>query len=147
MLASRLDGATQLDRQAPVALLAMLAMVAQEAARFDGVVHADEAAAGHAVQDDERLLRRAVRNLLENARRYGDGEIEVAVNSRPRPGGNDVVVHVCDRRPGVPQIYGERIFEAFFRLPGQSESEGGAGLGLGLGLVRQIASRHGGSVR
>jgi len=131
----------------PPGSVALLAMVAEEAARFDSVVHAAEAAAGRAVQDDERLLRRAARNLLENARRYGDGEIEVAVDSQPRLGGNDVVVRVCDRRPGVPQIYGERIFEAFFRLPGQSESEGGAGLGLGLGLVRQIASRHGGSVR
>ena len=39
----------------------------------------------------------------------------------------------------------ERIFEPFFRLPGHAEREGG--VGLGLALVRQIAERHGGSVR
>jgi signal transduction histidine kinase len=45
----------------------------------------------------------------------------------------------------VPAAYRERIFEAFFRLPGHAEREGG--VGLGLSLVRQIAQRHGGQVR
>ncbi|MCK7493961.1 MAG: ATP-binding protein [Comamonadaceae bacterium] len=54
-------------------------------------------------------------------------------------------MRVCDRGPGVPEAYRERIFEAFFRLPGHAEREGG--VGLGLALVRQIAERHGGSVR
>ena len=56
-----------------------------------------------------------------------------------------VEVRVCDRGPGVPEAYRERIFEAFFRLPGHAEREGG--VGLGLSLVRQIAQRHGGQVR
>ena len=47
--------------------------------------------------------------------------------------------------PGVPEAYRERIFEAFFRLPGHAEREGG--VGLGLSLVRQITERHGGRVR
>ena len=45
----------------------------------------------------------------------------------------------------MPEAYRERIFEAFFRLPGHAEREGG--VGLGLSLVRQIAQRHGGQVR
>jgi signal transduction histidine kinase len=56
-----------------------------------------------------------------------------------------VQVRVCDRGPGVPADLRERIFEPFFRLPGHAEREGG--VGLGLALVRQIAQRHGGSVR
>ena len=55
------------------------------------------------------------------------------------------VVHVCDRGPGVPAAARERIFEPFYRLPGHAEQAGG--VGLGLSLVRQIAERHGGSVR
>ena len=55
-----------------------------------------------------------------------------------------VQIQVCDRGPGVPQAYRQRIFEAFFRLPGHAEREGG--VGLGLSLVRQIAQRHGGQV-
>ena len=54
------------------------------------------------------------------------------------------VVQVLDRGPGVPEVYRDRIFEPFFRLPGHAEREGG--VGLGLALVRQIAQRHGGSV-
>ena len=94
------------------------------------------------VQGDERLLRRALRNLLENARRYGGAEIEATVARRA---GGAAEVRVADRGPGVPPAYRERIFEAFFRLPGHAEREGG--VGLGLSLVRQIAERHGGRVR
>jgi two-component system, OmpR family, sensor kinase len=84
-------------------------------------------------------LRRAVRNLLENARRYSDGPVLVAVecsNGQAR-------VRVCDRGPGVPEAERERIFEPFYRLRGASEREGG--VGLGLALVRSIAQRHQGS--
>ena len=93
------------------------------------------------VQGDERLLRRALRNLLENARRYGGGEVQVEL-ARSSAGAE---VRVCDRGPGVPEAYRERIFEPFYRLPGHAEQAGG--VGLGLSLVRQIAQRHGGSVR
>jgi hypothetical protein len=48
-----------------------------------------------------------------------------------------VVLRVCDRGPGVPEAWRERIFEPFCRLPGHAEHEGG--VGLGLSLVRQIA--------
>jgi signal transduction histidine kinase len=94
------------------------------------------------VKGDERLLRRALRNLLENARRYGAGEIEAVVDRNAR---GDIEVRVCDRGPGVPESFRERIFEPFFRLPGHAEREGG--VGLGLSLVKQIVQRHGGSVR
>ena len=93
------------------------------------------------VEGDERLLRRALRNLLENARRYGGSEVSVALEHRQR----GVEIKVCDRGPGVPEAYRERVFEAFFRLPGHGEREGG--VGLGLSLVKQIAERHGGSAR
>ena len=92
------------------------------------------------VQGDERLLRRALRNLLENARRYGGSEVELTLRRTT----GAVELSVCDRGPGVPEAYRERIFEAFFRLPGHAEREGG--VGLGLALVRQIALAHGGSV-
>lgn len=134
LLASRLDATATLDRKESVELLAL---AAEEGARVQAPVQGDDAR----VQGDERLLRRALRNLLENARRYGGGEVEVDVRSR----GAQVELRVCDRGPGVAEAWRERIFEAFFRLPGHAEKEGG--VGLGLSLVRQIAERHGGSVR
>lgn len=135
LLASRLDAAAQLDVREPVGLLAL---AAEEAARVDAMAQGDDVI----VPGDERLVRRALRNLLENARRYGGGEIEAFV-VRLADGGAEV--RVCDRGAGVPEAYRERIFEAFFRLPGHAERAGG--VGLGLSLVRQIAERHGGRVR
>ncbi len=151
LLASRLDGAALPQAQEDVLLLAV---VAEEAARVGAMVVADPAGGASVnplVRGEERLLRRAVRNLLENARRYGGQDIQVTVAQQPAVGGSvaspgmGVCVRVCDRGPGVPEAYRERIFEAFFRLPGATERDGG--VGLGLALVRQIASRHGGSVR
>lgn len=143
LLASRLDATAQLDVRAPVSLLAL---AAEEAARVGALAQGDDVS----VPGDDRLLRRALRNLLENARRYGggsdgsrsEGDIEVRVQ-RLASGGAEV--RVCDRGAGVPEAYRERIFEAFFRLPGHAERAGG--VGLGLSLVRQIAERHGGRVR
>jgi signal transduction histidine kinase len=134
LLASRLDAAVSIERHDAVELLAV---AAEEAARVQAGVHGNDVK----VRGDERLLRRALRNLLENARRYGGAEVEVEVARR----GNRVEASVSDRGPGVPEAYRERIFEPFFRLPGHAEREGG--VGLGLALVRQIAERHGGSVR
>jgi signal transduction histidine kinase len=86
-----------------------------------------------------KLLRRALRNLLENARRYADGPVLVTIGCD----GERAIVRVCDRGPGVPAAERERIFEPFYRLRGASEREGG--VGLGLALVRSIAARHQGS--
>jgi signal transduction histidine kinase len=134
LLASRLDaGAWSLKRES----VELLALAAEEAAHVDAQVSGVPCT----LSGDERLLRRALRNLLENARRYGAGEIEVFVERE----GPSARFRVCDRGPGVPEAYRERIFEAFFRLPGHAEREGG--VGLGLSLVKQIAGRHGGSVR
>jgi signal transduction histidine kinase len=92
-----------------------------------------------------KLLRRAVRNLLENAVRHGartgrSNEVSAELGIEE----NWAVLRVNDRGPGVPPELRERIFETFFRLPGASEQEGS--VGLGLSLVKSIAKRHEGSV-
>ena len=134
LLASRLDATPTVERHEPVELLAM---AAEEAARVDAAVDGTPTT----VLGEDRLLRRALRNLLENARRYGGSEVEVSVESFA----DRAVVRVSDRGPGVPEAMRDRIFESFFRLPGHAEQAGG--VGLGLSLVKQIAQRHGGSVR
>ena len=142
LLASRLDALRDLEHRDEIDLLGL---VTEEAARVGATVVGP--GGGGAPLDrtpavgDERLLRRAVRNLLENAQRYGGGQVEVALG---RESGG-VVVRVCDRGPGVPEALRERIFEPFYRLPGHAETAGG--VGLGLSLVKQIAERHGGQVR
>jgi signal transduction histidine kinase len=134
LLASRLQSVPHLE---PTDEVDLLGLVAEEAARMQAEVSGQPA---H-VRGDARLLRRVVRNLLENARRHGGGSpVEASVlQERGR-----AVVRVCDRGPGVPAGESERIFDAFYRLPGASAEHGA---GLGLALVRQIARRHGGDAR
>ena len=115
----------------------LLALAAEECARTDAVLEGEHAV----IEGDPRLLRRLLRNLLENARRHGGGT-RVDVRLRASDGG--VEISVCDRGPGVPETERERIFEPFYRPGGLREREGG--VGLGLSLVRSIAQRHAGSV-
>ena len=90
------------------------------------------------MRGESRLLRRLVRNLLENAGRHGAPPIEATV----RKEGGRVVLRVCDRGPGVPPEERDRIFAPFYRPASRPPAEGGSGLGLA--LVRQIARGHGG---
>lgn len=135
LLASRLEAGSVVGESHPVELLAL---GAEEAARAEAAFEPESDAAR--VDGEERLLRRALRNLLDNARRYGGPEVELVL--RPVAGGFEFIV--ADRGPGVPADMRERIFEPFFRLPGHAEMAGG--VGLGLSLVKQIAERHGGHV-
>jgi signal transduction histidine kinase len=135
LLASRLDRPAAPERRESVDLLAL---AAEEAARTGA------AASGQAIEvaGDPRLLRRMIRNLLENAVKHGAPPVEIAVGRSPdgRP-----KIAVTDRGPGIPAAEQARIFEPFHRPAGRGEAAGS--WGLGLALVRQIAERHGGAVR
>jgi signal transduction histidine kinase len=136
LLASRLDA-----READVGTFErvdLVGLAAEECARVGAELHTEAAALE--VEGVAKLLRRALRNLLENARRYSQGEITVSMQRQ----GAMAELRVSDRGPGVPEDLRERIFEPFYRLPGASERAGG--VGLGLALVRSIARRHHGSV-
>lgn len=135
LLASRLDASAQAG--AAHEQVDLTAIVAEECSRVGAAFDAEALS----VMGDARLLRRLLRNLLENARRYG-ADTAVKVDLRHTDGA--VQLDVCDQGPGVPQAQRERIFEPFYRLPGASEAAGG--VGLGLSLVRQIAQHHGGNV-
>ena len=142
LLASRLDA-----READIGTVEsvdLIGLLAEECARVGAVFELPEGTGEVVVPGVARLLRRAVRNLLENAVRHGRRTGHAEVVAQLSLEGGYAVLHIDDRGPGVPPDQRERIFEPFYRLPGASEREGG--VGLGLALVRQIAARHGGSV-
>ena len=136
LLASRLD-ATVGHVPPPVAV-DLAGLVAEECARAS----ADCAAEPASLAGDPVLLRRMIRNLLENGLRHGRGAPVALTLSRPDP--SEIRIEVSDGGPGVPEEEREAIFEPFYRVKGASEADGG--YGLGLSLVRQIARRHGGDV-
>ena len=139
LLASRLDYAgPTLARGARVDLLGL---AAEEAARFEASVEgASDGAEPVEIDGDATLLRRLIRNLLENAAKHGRPPIHIAVTRNE----DKARVVVSDHGAGIAASERERVFEPFYRPVGRSESSGG--WGLGLSLVRQIAARHGGSV-
>jgi signal transduction histidine kinase len=128
LLASRLDA---VDRLEAAETVDVTALAAEEAARYGVEVEGE----GAAVRGDPRLLRRMIRNLLENARRHGSPPIAVTVKRKT----DDVELAVRDGGKGVSDDERERVFEPFHA--------GARGSGLGLSIVRQIARRHGGEAR
>ena len=102
-----------------------------------------------AVSDSDRILvpcravalRRAFRNLLENACAYG-----ARATVRIARDGEQVRIVVEDEGPGIAEDELERVFEPFVRLePSRSPDTGGTGLGLA--IARSIVRGHGGDIR
>jgi signal transduction histidine kinase len=85
-------------------------------------------------------IRRAVRNLVENAVAYGK-KADVRLESTPA----QYEIVVDDEGPGIPEADQQRVFEPFVRLESSRNVETG-GTGLGLTLVKAIAEGHGGAV-
>jgi len=138
LLASRLDAKeADLGTVEPVDLVGLCA---EECAHTQTTLDVKTGGGELVVPGVGKLLRRAVRNLLENASRYATGDATLILTKD----GQTAVIQVCDHGPGVPPALQERIFEPFYRLPGASERDGG--VGLGLALVKSIAQRHGGNV-
>jgi two-component system, OmpR family, sensor kinase len=140
LLASRLEtqaaGAFEAHRES----VDVLALALEESSRVK-VELAWRGQTGDAhLSGDPRLLRRLIRNLLENGQRHGEKDVSLMVSSSV----DQVLIEVADRGPGVPADERERIFEPFYRSSHASERHGG--VGLGLSLVRSIARQHGGSV-
>src|SRR5262249_52641613 len=114
----------------------LLALAAEECARYDGCSIEGKPML---VRGDPVLLRRMIRNLVENAERHGRPPIEVGLEARD----GRAVLRVRDQGPVIGPQERADLFLPFHRVAGAS---GVQGTGLGLALVRQIAHRHGGDV-
>ncbi|MDO8651896.1 MAG: ATP-binding protein [Undibacterium sp.] len=143
LLSSRLDAASDSVPSLPMLEeVDLIGLLAEECARVNAQLSLapDQPAAAAVLQGEPKLLRRMLRNLLENARRHGGGSIDASLTLSAQA----IELNICDRGAGVPPEQRELIFAPFYRLTGASENDGG--VGLGLSLVRQIAHKHGGTV-
>jgi signal transduction histidine kinase len=134
LLMSRLDAGSHADLSQSVDLVAL---AAEECARYPDCTLSGQAPV---ISGDPRLLRRLIRNLLENARIHGAPPIEITV-SQSR---DTVTLRVSDGGGGIAEADRDKVFRPFYRAAGRQNVKGH---GLGLPLVRQIADAHGGSVR
>jgi two-component system sensor histidine kinase TctE len=90
------------------------------------------------------LLRELLTNLIDNALKYGrSSALGAHVTVVLDTSADAVALAVEDNGPGIPPEARETVLERFVRLPGNAA----AGCGLGLSIVREIAARHGASVR
>jgi signal transduction histidine kinase len=108
--------------------------------RQRGMEIAFEGASGSVAEVQTNLLRRAVRNLIDNALAYG-GSVEVGVGRV----GENITIEVLDSGPGIAEDRLAEVLEPFNRLEG-SRSRATGGTGLGLTISKTIAEGHGGTL-
>lgn len=92
---------------------------------------------------DSVQIKSVLNNLIDNARKYGGGnqQIDISMNIS-----NEIVhVYVCDKGPGIPKEFREKVFERFFRVP-TGDVHNVKGYGLGLTFSREIMRLHGGEL-
>jgi two-component system OmpR family sensor kinase len=124
------------DAADPPTTLVQLRQLLTEALATDGVAVTIEG--DPVVRGDADAIARAVRNLVENAQRYGAPPITVTAR-----GDGQVVITVTDAGSGIPAELVEDAGRRFWRGPNSAGTEGS---GLGLALVRATAQRHGGEL-
>jgi signal transduction histidine kinase len=127
----------------------LLGLAAEECARTNAeLIVADNTQGTFEMSGYPKLVRRLLRNLLENANRHNQinkGGVSLELTNASAKAGQSaaLVITVLDHGSGVSADECERIFEPFYRAKNASERDGG--VGLGLALVKTIAQRHGGS--
>jgi two-component system OmpR family sensor kinase len=93
------------------------------------------------VTADRLRLEQALRNMVDNAFRYGSGDIRLVTETR----NGSVEVHVLDDGPGFPAEFLDHAFERFSRGDDSGAGIDADGSGLGLAIVDTIAGAHGGT--
>jgi PAS domain S-box-containing protein len=118
-------------------------VVASERPRWSGVEVVCEVPANlPSVAGEEAYVEQVLRNLLDNAAKYGGDGTTVLVQTEAV--GHDVVLRVLDEGPGVDEAEASRLFELFYRAPSTATIVSGAGIGLF--VCRQLVEAMGGTI-
>ncbi len=141
---SRIEGGSLRVRRALIDLKAIIARAAQSAHPSPG-----DRLEVHLPDDlpplfaDPRHIEVVLRNLIENAVKYGgeDSPVRVTVTVETE----DLVVRVEDEGPGIPPEHVPHIFESFYRVEGGLTRQA-SGAGLGLAICRGFVEAHGGKI-
>lgn len=137
-------GASRLNREA-IAPAELVQSIVEEVRRSTGAqgfeLKTELAANLPPVLVDRQQIGHVFHNFIANALKHSPpgGKIIVAATQL---GDRSVQFSVTDAGPGIPAEYQARIFDRFFRVPGQAKS----GVGLGLSIAREIVVAHGGRV-
>lgn len=130
----------------PVSLQSLIDKAVDEmriqAEQKHAVIQVDEIPTSVEVLADPHHMKNALKNLLDNAIKYGGDEPIIKIGSQIESDG--ILISVTDSGVGFPQGESKRIFERFHRI--QQDAQAKKGFGLGLSYVRRIMEMHKGSV-
>jgi len=127
---------------APGELLEEAAQSFRDIARNQRVEIVVENSAPNPVKADREAIHQVFSNLIDNALKYGGGEIVLG----SLPGKHNVEFYVRDSGPGIGSEHLQRLFERFYRVDKARSRESG-GTGLGLAIAKHIVLAHGGTIR
>lgn len=135
---ARVQEGLELDRQR-LDLVALVRATAKELESAEGEIVLDLPSQPLFIEADALYVQIALRNLLDNAQKYGEPPVELTLEAEDRL----ARVLVSDHGPGVPDDQREAVFAPFVR--GRTSPDH-AGFGLGLPFAREIARAHGGDL-
>ncbi len=96
---------------------------------------------------DGRRIQIVLRNILENAQRYGGPDVltEISVTYEQTNKRTGLTLHITDNGPGIPPHLAERVFDRFYQIESGHERSS-SGVGLGLAICRGFVEAHGGRI-
>ncbi len=97
---------------------------------------------GGIMQANKSLFENVMRNLIDNAIKYGGSKVQICVKN-----GKDIEVSVQDNGSGIPRDHQTKIFDKFYRVPDDENQHNVKGFGLGLYIVKQAIKKMGGKIR
>lgn len=141
MEVSRIDAGRLSLAAEPLEVPALIAGLVDAHEKWQGRVRVTSATVP-AISADLRRIEAVIVNLVENALKYSDGDVDVSVR---QPADGDVAIAVRDAGRGIAPEELDGLFQKFHRLPEAAEGDV-PGTGLGLYIVRALVEAHGGTV-
>lgn len=142
LLASQLDAGQHKFEKHDVQFSALVQKVVRDIGfRYPKRLVNHSIADGITVLGEELLLELLLSNLIENALKYSEKDVPVAVELSTLDATGSIVLKVKDEGPGIPPNEKKKVFDKFYRL-GNEETRTAKGTGLGLYLCKQIAIDH-----
>lgn len=139
---SRFDVGTASLQTEALDLVEFVRQAVEHSSRPDAMLTATPDAEGLVIAADKRRLAQVIANLIQNADKYGDGDIDVLISVDA----GMVELAVQDEGPGIPESERSVIFDRFSRGSAGGRRGYDTGTGLGLSLVAEHIGLHGGTV-
>lgn len=108
------------------------------------LIYRDETAGSPAARIDSKRFHQVIRNIVDNALKYGDAR-DLTIEARLYDSGDTICLSLTNNGPAIPEERLTHIFDRFYRLDTARTKDLGS-TGLGLAIARELIEAHGGSI-